>query len=357
MKLALSFDDVLLVPKKTFGGSRNKVDISTIVCGIHMELPIFSANMSSVTEVDMSVAMEHKGGLGILHRMCSINDQQIMLEKIYQNYILNLKFETEYVPVFVSVEGSKKGIERIKSIQKMKHMNPFGYCVDVAHADSPDVEDTLVEILKEFPNINLIIGNYATVQGIEDLLTRLNKWNSESDNFFERTAFKVGVGSGSACTTRIVTGCGLPTLQSIFDIRNRFSSDVKIIADGGFKNSGDIVKALAAGADAVMLGSLLAGTKEAPGNVIKHKGGLYKVYRGSASFGQKFEVGKEGYVEGEETLVPYKSSVNTILTQLTEGIKSGMSYCGSLNLEQLRTNSEFVQITNNGFKESTAHGV
>ena len=161
----------------------------------------------------------------------------------------------------------------------------------------------------------------------------------------------------SKCTTRIVTGCGLPTLQSIFDIRSSFAGNsIKIIADGGIKSSGDIVKALAAGADAVMLGSLLAGTKEAPGSVIKNSGGLYKVYRGSASFGQKFESGKEGYIEGEEGLVSYKGHVATILTQLVEGIKSGCSYCGAQDLYGLKNNAEFVEITNAGHIESKAHG-
>jgi hypothetical protein len=161
----------------------------------------------------------------------------------------------------------------------------------------------------------------------------------------------------SQCTTRIVTGCGLPTLESIFRIRISLPNpNLKLIADGGIKNSGDIVKVLAAGANAVMLGHLLAGAKETPGNVIKYKGGLYKIYRGSASFGQKFDVGKDGFVEGEETLVSYKSQVTTTLTQLIEGVRSGCSYCGAVTLEELQENAEFVHITDSGYVESTAHG-
>jgi len=343
MKKALCFDDVLLIPKRTFGGSRNKVDISTTICNCDMKIPIFSANMSTVTGVGMSVAMYQHGGLGILHRMCSIGEQIDMLCNIEGKIAFSGR-----LPVFVSIEGSKKGLERI---QKINYLNPEGYCIDVAHADSPDIEDIVVEIVKEFPSIKLIIGNYCTSQGIDNLLNSVPHIN------FNNVAFKVGVGSGSCCTTRIVTGCGLPTLESIFRIRKDLTNNnLKLIADGGIKNSGDIVKALAAGADAVMLGSLLAGTKESPGNVIKYNGGLYKIFRGSASFGQKFEVGKEGFVEGEETLVPYKSQMTTTLTQLIEGIKSGFSYCGALNLEELRENSEFVEITNSGYKESTPHG-
>jgi IMP dehydrogenase len=344
MKKVLCFDDVLLIPKRTFGGSRNKVDISTTICNCDMKIPIFSANMSTVTGVGMSVAMYQHGGLGILHRMCSVGEQIDMLCNIEGKIAFS-----GYLPVFVSIEGSKKGLERI---QKINHLSPEGYCLDVAHADSPDIEEIVVEIFKEYPNIKLIIGNYATGRGIYNLINAISNIN------LNHIAIKVGIGSGSQCTTRIVTGCGLPTFQSILDIRNddNIPKDIKLIADGGIKNSGDIVKALAAGADAVMLGSLLAGTKESPGNVIKYKGGLYKIFRGSASFGQKFEVGKEGFVEGEETLVSYKSQVTTTLTQLIEGIKSGFSYCGALNLEELRENSEFVEITNSGYKESTPHG-
>ena len=352
MRQSLSFDDVLLVPKRTFGGSRSKVDVSTIICGYKMQIPIFSANMSSVTEEAMAVAMRRNGGLGILHRMCTPSENSKMVAKVYSSLS-----ETDCIktPVFISLpSNSEEAINRIKDV---KEYHPYGFCIDVAHADSPDVEFCVGEILKEFPDIKLIIGNYATPKGIDNLLNFVYKKNLLNEAFYERTDFKIGLGGGSKCTTRIVTGCGLPTLQSILDIRSSFAGNsIKIIADGGIKSSGDIVKALAAGADAVMLGGLLAGTKEAPGSVIKNSGGLYKVYRGSASFGQKFESGKEGYIEGEEGLVSYKGHVATILTQLVEGIKSGCSYCGAQDLYGLKNNAEFVEITNAGHIESKAHG-
>jgi IMP dehydrogenase len=347
VKQAYSFDDVLLVPKRTFGGSREQVNLSTTICGREMRIPIFSANMSSVTEAKMAIAMRRHGGLGVLHRMCSVEEQLRMITEVYSQIS---EADVLYSPVYVSIEGTRK--EAINRILGTCIGSPFGYCIDVAHADSPDVEETVKGIVERFPNINLIIGNYATPEGILNLISAV------PDIDFSKVAFKVGIGSGSQCTTRIVTGSGLPTLESIFRMRSHpgMPSEVSLIADGGFRNSGDIVKALAAGANAVMLGSLLAGTKETPGNVIKTSDGLFKIYRGSASFGQKFEVGKNGYVEGEESLVPYKSQLTTTMTQLIEGMKSGFSYCGALNIEELKENAEFVHITDSGYREGTAHG-
>jgi IMP dehydrogenase len=336
MLYANSFDDVLLVPQRTFGGSRDQVSLATSVAGIPLKFPILSANMSSITETDMAIEMYKFGGVGVLHRMCSPKEQLYLLPKY------------EKPPVFVSVEGKyKEALERIRLCEKY---HPYGYCIDVAHADSPEVENTILEIYsKIIPTPRLIIGNYATPKGIDNLLKRLG------GNFpLYDLSFKVGIGSGSQCTTRIVTGSGLPTLESIFRIR-KFFPKINLIADGGIKNSGDIVKALAAGANSVMLGHLIAGTKETPGNVIKDDGKLFKIYRGSASFGQKFEVQKQGYIEGEETLVPYKGHVSTILTQLMEGVRSGFSYNGARNIVELWKNAEFVQISAAGYHESTAH--
>jgi IMP dehydrogenase len=339
LQQALSFDDVLLVPQRTFGGSRGQVSLNTQVAGIFQGYPFLSANMSSITEVQMAIEMRNFGGIGVLHRMCSPKEQFNMVKELFD---IN-------IPVFVSIEGSyNKALERIKLLEPLC---PRGYCVDVAHADSPDVENTIIEIYsKVIPTPRLIIGNYATPEGIGHLLKRLGN-NFPLYDF----SFKVGIGSGSQCTTRIVTGSGLPTLESLFRIRKLFPN-INLIADGGIKNSGDIVKALAAGASSVMLGHVIAGCKETPGNVIKNNNKLFKIYRGSASFGQKFEVQKEGYVEGEETLVPYKGHVATILTQLVEGIRSGFSYNGALNIKELQENAEFVQISNSGFVEGTAHG-
>lgn len=342
MVKALSFDDVLLVPKHTFGGSRDEVSLITNVASIRLGVPLLSANMSSVTETEMIEAMSDCGGVGVLHRMCSPENQKTII--VQSNAITR--------DSFISVEGSpKEALERLDKIY-FSVSKASGICIDVAHADSPVVLDTIVAIKSRYKYIPLIIGNYATPQAIGNVLDSCRK----NDISLESISFKVGVGSGSQCTTRIITGCGLPTFWSVKTIR-QFYPSINIIADGGFKNSGDIVKALAAGANAVMLGSLLAGTKETPGNVIKHKGQLYKVYRGSASFGQKFErLGRGKYVEGEETLVPYKGSVYPILNSLAQGIRSGFSYCGAKNIKELHENAEFVEITNSGYKESQPHG-
>jgi IMP dehydrogenase len=170
-------------------------------------------------------------------------------------------------------------------------------------------------------------------------------------------AFKASIGGGSLCTTRIMTGYGIPTLQAIWDINEAHGHAISIIGDGGIKNSGDIVKSLAAGADAVMLGNLLAGTDEAPGNIIKAKDLLYKVYRGSASFGDKALRGEETRnVEGDEALVPYKGSVKRVIAGLLDGVRSGFSYGGAASIHELQAHAEFVEISAHGFQESLAHG-
>jgi IMP dehydrogenase len=203
----------------------------------------------------------------------------------------------------------------------------------------------------------LIIGNIATA----DAAMNFGQQISNIDH--PRVALKVGVGGGSVCTTRIKTGFGLPTLQSVMDVYEALQSldsEISIIADGGLKSSGDIVKALAAGADAVMLGSLLAGTKEAPGDVIKDdKTGLkYKVYRGAASYGAKESfTGATEYVEGAERLIDYKGAVQKTVLSLTDGIRSALTYCGVDNLTDLCDEAEFVRITEAGFKESMPHGI
>jgi IMP dehydrogenase len=229
-------------------------------------------------------------------------------------------------------------------------------CLDVAHGHQSKVIDVALEFLDTF-NCSLIIGNIATGYAA----THFDNEISEKDQ--HRVALKVGVGGGSLCTTRITTGFGIPTLQSIMDVRevlDQSGSEMSIIADGGIRNSGDIVKALAAGADAVMLGSLLAGTRESPGPVIKDdKTGLkYKVYRGAASYGAKKDwFGNSDYVEGAERLVPYKGRVKKTINSLTDGVKSGLTYCGVTSIQDLRDEVEFIRVTEAGIKESLPHGL
>jgi IMP dehydrogenase len=331
-----------LVPSYNDVASRSDVSLATDVAGVHLHLPIIAANMPSVCEYYMADAVGAAGGIGIIHRMQPITDQCV-------DVAANAMFQT----------GAAIGIGddwkvRAESLHgAMVRM----ICLDVAHGHQDRVLDVALEFLDTFINTPLIIGNIATGAAATHFAAEI----SEGDH--HRVALKVGVGGGSVCTTRIKTGFGVPTLQSVMDVYaalDAVDSEISIIADGGLKSSGDIVKALAAGADAVMLGSLLAGTKEAPGDIIKDdKTGLkYKVYRGAASFGAKAaHFGEAEYVEGAERLIPYKGAVIKTLNSLADGIKSGLTYCGVSNLTDLQDEAEFIRITEAGFKESMPHGI
>ncbi len=225
-------------------------------------------------------------------------------------------------------------------------------CLDVAHADSTRVAELLSTYFTDYGDYPIVIGNIATA----DAARRLRE--AIPQRFHGTTALKVGIGGGSLCTTRIKTGFGMPTLQSVADVREATAGVPDIIADGGISSSGDIVKSLVAGANAVMLGSLLAGTEEAPGDLIRgDHGNLMKQYRGSASFSDKQKRGEATRnVEGESTLVPYRGKVADVISDLLDGIRSGLSYGGSSTIRELQESVEFVEITSHGYRESLAHG-
>lgn len=341
MRTVLSFDDVLLVPGMNDIESRSDVGLDTIVAGVDLDLPIIAANMPSVCENEMALAIGLEGGMGIVHRMQSISRQCDQVALAQQN------------PVGAAIGIGDDWKERADATISA---GAYIVCLDVAHGHQERVLEVALEFLDRFTS-PLIIGNIATGQAAAFFDSEIK----ESDQC--RVALKVGVGGGSVCTTRIKTGFGMPTLQSVIDVAEALDtadSDISIIADGGLKTSGDIVKALAAGADVVMLGSLLAGTREAPGDVIKDdKTGLkYKVYRGAASYGaKKAHFGEAEYIEGAERLIPYKGGVEKVLRSLADGIRSGLTYCGVDNLADLRTEAEFVRITQSGFRESLPHGI
>jgi len=331
---AVTFDDVLLVPNRSDIESRKNIDTSSRIGNIHVTMPIIAANMATICEWKMASTMHAHGGLGIIHRFNSV-DQQAR--------------QVTMCTCGISVGIDYDWIDRIHSCDTVKLV-----CIDVAHAHSNRTLKVLKEILQNFPKINVIVGNIATKEAYKFLIKSIE----ESD--FSRIAVKVGIGGGSLCTTRIQTGCGYPTLQSVLDIaqerRYTDTHEVGIIADGGIRSSGDIVKCLAAGANAVMLGSMLAGTDETPGNVIKHNGKLYKIYRGSASYASKEQANSEiEHIEGAETLVPYKGKVSKVLYSIMDGVRSGMSYCGASDLAQLRENAKFVKVSTNGTRESHPH--
>jgi IMP dehydrogenase len=347
MKTVLSFDDVLIVPKYSTIRSRKDVDTITSIAGHTLKTPIISSNMDTVTGHVMANSMAELGGIGCLHRFQSIEDNVKMYKASHPN-------------TWGSFGVGDKELERLEALF---NAGITTMVLDVAHGSSQHVVEAVKranEIVGN--NVSLVVGNFATAVAISDFEYYLG---------FQVDAYKIGIGGGSACSTRVVTGCGLPTFASLLDIKqlNR-----NIICDGGIRNSGDYSKALAVGAKAVMLGRLLSGTTESPGRIIEHYHGSenipsvmssnfktdkFKNYRGSAS-AESYEVqGKTSEfrsAEGESMLVPYVGSVKGVIEQLQGGLRSSMSYTGSTNLNEFVENSEFIQVTSNGLKESLPHG-
>lgn len=341
-KKSYSFDDIMLVPRLSHLNTRADADLSTSVAGIPLKVPIIAANMTSVCEESMAIALGKLGGLGIIHRMCSIDEQVKMLEHV----ACASKEPNDYAVGF-SIGIGDDWRDRMDAC--MLHADIV--CLDIAHAHHIRVQELLQKYFGIYKHYPIIIGQVSTPSAVGDLLRVV------PEKYHNSIAFKTSIGGGSLCTTRIKTGFGVPTLQSIMDIHVMYSS-VCIIGDGGIKDAGDIVKSLAAGASAVMLGNLLAGTDEAPGQIIRGRDNqLYKVYRGSASFGDKALRGEETHnVEGEETLVAYKGSVLRVVNDLLDGVRSGFSYGGANNISELQDDIEFQEITTHGYREGLPHG-
>lgn len=380
-----TFDDVLLVPQHSSLESRQDANTSTFICGTEYEIPIISANMDSCTELRMAEAMQDAGGLGILHRFMSLEKQVEQVNQFYAGALAAPRQDSKTkdftwgnIGVSIGVNGGSikalhTWLQTPEAEYELERL-PTLIVIDIAHGDSAQVYEMvekyweLVRLhgLGEEERPKLMAGNVATGTAARMLI------DAGVD------AIKVGVGPGSMCTTRIVTGCGVPQLTAIDEViaarneaveyastyeKKERMKNITIIADGGIKNSGDIVKALAAGADAVMVGGLLAGTNATPGSVITSGGEQFKVYRGMAS--KDAQLNREGkpvdgskiVPEGEGKLVPFKGDVSNVLHQLVGGIKSGMSYCGAFSLQQLRDNAVFIPITGNGMAESRPHGV
>lgn len=335
---ALCFDDVLLVPGRFEGSSRSQCSLKTTVAGLDLDLCIVSANMPSVTEESMCIQLGDMGGLGILHRMQSPEQMFDMAFEVRKQLSPSKRFGG-------SIGIGPKWKDEASSLVKA---GADIVCIDVAHGDQISV----FEVFREFRNIYrdfpLIVGNFATPRSFPDY--ELGGYGNLS--------YKLGVGSGASCSTRIATGCGLPTFESVRMARldNLWYNT---IADGGIKNSGDIVKSLAAGASAAMLGKLLAGTSASPGTIHRRSDGhLYKSYRGNASYGTKKDhSGNVSNIEGVETEVRYSGKLEDVIEKLCQGIRSGMSYVGALTIQELQEKAEFVKISQSGFKESTPHGL
>ncbi len=468
----LTFDDVLLIPKRSPIISRSQTNLKTKLSrNINLNTPVISANMDTVTESPMAIALAREGGIGIIHRFMSIQEQvdevlkvkrseSVMIEQPYTISIdssvgyakkimhdfgisglliekdkklagiitkRDLLFETNFENNISSIMSKdvvfaelgttiekakyilhKNRIEKLPILDKDKQiiglitskdilkMEEFPNAskdkkgrllvgaavgvkgdylertealldagadvmvVDIAHGHSDNAINCVHLIKKAFKDCELIAGNIATGQGTEDLI------RAGVD------AVKVGVGSGSICITRVITGSGVPQLTAILDsVKIAKEHEIPVISDGGIRNSGDLTKALAAGASSVMVGSLLGGTDESPGKTLVKNGKKYKIYRGMASFyaslGRKYrEEGQQiiesedlnDYVpEGVEAMVSYKGSVVEIIRQLVGGLRSGLSYCGAKTIDEMQRNAEFVRITTAGYIESQPHDV
>ncbi len=333
--VGLTFDDVLLVPNKSTMRSRRDPLLSTrITKKISKHLPVISANMDTITEQDMVIAIDQMGGFGILHRFMSIENQIEQVKTIIKSGV------TEFS---ASIGVQDSDWERAEAL--VEHGVPV-LTVDIAHGHSLAMLEVIERIKSKWNHIEVIAGNVATPHGTADLI------NAGAD------AIKVGIGPGSMCTTRVITGCGMPQMTAIAMCSleaDRF--DIPVIADGGIKTSGDIVKALSAGASCVMLGSLLSGTLETPGLIEKG----HKLYRGMASKSAQASwrggVPKGMAAEGESTKIPVKGPVTQVIEELMGGLRSGMTYLNASSISEIRDNASFMRMTSAGFSESRAHGL
>ncbi|WP_100933948.1 IMP dehydrogenase [Candidatus Chlamydia corallus] len=345
MEEALTFDDVLLIPQYS-EILPSEVSLNTAISKtLSLRIPILSAAMDSVTETSMAIALAKEGGLGILHKNMSEVEQSSCIKKIKEN--------CPQAPIGAAVGTGSLGISRAN------HLVEAGVdvlVIDTAHAHSKAVFQTALEIKSQFPKISLVVGNLVTAEAALFLAE------------IGVDAVKVGIGPGSICTTRIISGIGYPQITAITNVAKALKhSPVTIIADGGIRYSGDIIKALAAGADSVMLGSLLAGTDEAPGEIIYINEKPFKRYQGMGSLGAMEKGSADRYFqkqeqkkfvpEGVEGLLPFKGSVHDVLYQLLGGIRSGMGYIGAKTLKDLKNRAAFVRITESGRAESHVHNI
>ena len=334
MRNVYSYDDVLLIPKYSDIDSRSKISISSnLNCNLEFGLPVISSPMDTVTGPAMARSMYNHGGLGIVHRYNSIEEQvSMVLESRREQRLI--------IGAAVGVTG-----DFIERAAALCDAGCSIVCIDVAHGHHSLMKNALAQLRNTLGNkVHIMAGNVAT----RDALEALADWGADS--------VRVGIGGGSICSTRLVTGHGLPTFQSILDC-SKTDYDIKIIADGGIKTTGDMLKALAAGADFVMVGSMLAGTNESPGQVFSDNAGKkYKVYRGMASsMAQKSWRGKSSTPEGISTTIPYKGDVGSILENIAGGLRSGLSYSGSKTISEFQAKSEFVLQSSAGMMESSTH--
>jgi IMP dehydrogenase len=356
MKTALTYDDIQLVPSFSNIKSRQSINLNTLVSRRYGLLnPIVASPMDTVCEYDMALKMAQLGGVGCIHRFMSITHQCDIVEELFNKIYDDTEqmsiaqdwgimwdtwhAEMKLVPIMAAIgvqeEDKKRAIDLVSSGANI-------LLIDVAHGDHQNVIDMIhwCKTQEKLQHVDIIAGNIATAEAAELLET------------YGADGLRVGIGGGSLCTTRIKTGFGVPNVTSLEEVLK--VSGVPVMADGGIRSSGDMSKALAIGAETVMLGSLLAGTDESPGKILETSKGLYKRYRGSASLETKVTHGqKSRNVEGESTTIPYKGGVKFIVNGLLDGVRSALSYAGA---EELRFfHPEYVIVTNAGQNEAKPH--
>lgn len=319
---SLTYDDISLIPvEMSRVRSRTEASTSCKFLDLNLSLPVISSPMETVTGIEMATELNRLGCLGILNRFDS------SLEEVLNNHKNGNGFKSVSIALNTSLDVVEKLVEHYSII-----------CIDTANANNHAVIQKTEELKKKF-DAKIIVGNIAHGASLRQL---------ESAG---ADAVRVGIGSGSVCTTSIQTGIGIGQVSSLLSVlmaREDMKLKIQIIADGGIKSPGDVAKAMALGADAVMLGRMLSGTKETPGEVIKYNGQLWKKYRGSASFGVKM---KNEFIEGEETMVGYKGVVKNVIDSISDGLRSSMSYMNCFNLDELKKIETFAILSNSSYIE------
>ncbi|NLD06823.1 MAG: guanosine monophosphate reductase [Lactobacillus sp.] len=361
-KKGLTFDDVLLIPAESHV-LPNEVDLSTqLADNIKLNIPLISAGMDTVTEGAMAIAMALQGGLGVVHKNMSIQAQASEVANVKSVVVPSNATKAAVDDQNRLLCAAAVGVtsDTFERAEALLEAGADAIVIDTAHGHSAGVLRKIKEFREHFPKQTLIAGNVATGDATRAL------FDAGVD------VVKVGIGPGSICTTRIVAGVGVPQITAIYDAASAAREYHKpIIADGGIKYSGDVVKALAAGGNAVMLGSMLSVTTEAPGDIFEDNGKKYKRYRGMGSVGAMAQAhgSSDRYFqggvneanklvpEGIEARVEYKGDVSDVVFQIDGGLRSGMGYCGAANISELIEKAQFVQITNAGLRESHPHDV